>query len=300
MKVNQLGPGFFAQVQGLSLADVVARDDAYSAVRAAFEEHSVLLFRNQSVTNELQVAFSKRFGPLKPATVGTLAEGSPYSILTNMDGNGGLLAGNDKETLRGLANRLWHTDGTFKATPALASALSARILPSAGSETQFASTRCAWEALPDAMRVRLEHSYAWHDLFHSWEKAASLFAVNPALARERKELRPHCWRMHWRNPVNGRTALYIASHAYAIEGMADEEAQSLIDELIAFCTTPERIWSHAWQPGDIVIWDNRSTLHRARPWPANQPRHMVRTTIAASECDGLQGMRPAARGAAIA
>jgi len=296
MQIKKLGNGFFSEVEDINLTDVINQDEAYTFVRAAFEEHSVLLFRNQPMTNELQVAFSKRFGALIPATIGTLAEGSPFSILTNMDSKGGLLAPNDKETLRGLANRLWHTDASFKTTPALASVLSARTLPSSGGETEFASTRCGWENLPDKMRKRLKNAYAWHDFFYSRAKAATLFASNRAFALEKNTLQPNCWRMHWRNPFNGRSSLYIASHAYAIEGIPDKEAQALIEELIDFCTTPERTWAHSWRPGDVVMWDNRAVLHRARPWPTNEARHMVRTTIVASEADGLEHIRPETAG----
>ena len=290
MEVKQLGPGFFAEVRGVGLADVAARDDAYAAVRAAFEEHSVLLFRRQPIANELQVAFSQRFGPLEIAKVASLGEGTPFSILTNVDrATGQLVPPDHKEALRARANQLWHTDSCIKTPPALASVLSARTIPPTGGETEFASMRRAWERLPDAMRKRLADAYAWHDYAHSRGKIAPHLASD----REKSALPPVCWRMRWRNPANGRDSLYIASHTYAIEGMPNEEAQALLTELIAAATGPGCTWLHRWQPGDVVMWDNRAILHRGRPWPDDKPRHMIRTTISAADADGLAEMWPA-------
>ncbi len=289
MDVKQLGPGFFAEVRGVGLADVATNINVYAAVRAAFEEHSVLLFRNQPITDELQVAYSQRFGPLEIAKVASLGEGTPFSILTNIDRNTGELVPPDhKEAMRARANQLWHSDSTFKIPPALASVFSARTIPPTGGETEFASMRCAWERLPDAMRKRLANAYAWHDYAHSRGKIAPHLASE----REKNALPPVCWRMRWRNPANGRDSLYIASHTYAIDGLANAEAQALLAELTAITTAPGCTWLHRWQPGDVVMWDNRAILHRGRPWPDDKPRHMVRTTISATEADGLAEMRP--------
>ena len=288
MEVKQLGPGFFAEVRGVGLAEVAANDSAYGAVRAAFEEHSVLLFRRQPITDELQVAFSKRFGPLEIAKVASIGEGTPFSILTNLDGKGGVVASDHKEALRARANQLWHTDSSFKTTPALASVFSARTIPPAGGETEFASMRRAWERLPDTLRAQLAHACAWHDYAHSRGKIAPHLASE----REKNALPPVRWRMCWRNPVNGRDSLYVASHTYAIDGMTNDAAQALIADLIDAATAPGCTWLHRWEPGDVVVWDNRAVLHRGRPWPDDQPRHMVRTTISATEADGLTGLRP--------
>ncbi|HJQ61441.1 MAG TPA: TauD/TfdA family dioxygenase, partial [Burkholderiales bacterium] len=166
--VKMLGPGFAAEVRGVGLADVAAGDEAYNAVRAAFEAHSVLLFRNQRITDELQVAFSRRFGPLETAKAASLGEGTPFSILTNVDrATGALVPPDHKEALRARANQLWHTDSCFKAPPALASLLSARTIPTRGGETEFASTRRAWERLPEKRRAQLANAYAWHDYAYS-------------------------------------------------------------------------------------------------------------------------------------
>jgi len=290
MELKLLGPGFAAEVRGVSMADVAERDDAYREVRAAFEQHSVLLFRGQPVTDELQVAYSKRFGPLELAKAASRAEGTPFSVLTNVEPDGSLVPPNHKEALRARANQLWHTDSCFKDPPALASVLSVRILPGSGGETEFASKRLGWERLPEPTRARLENACAWHDYAHSRGK------ISPQMIseRERSTLPPVRWRIRWRNPANGRDSLYLASHTYAIDGMPRDEAQNLLAELIDHVTAPGQTYLHHWQPGDIIMWDNRCILHRGRPWPDDQPRHIVRTTITATDADGLAELRPAA------
>jgi alpha-ketoglutarate-dependent 2,4-dichlorophenoxyacetate dioxygenase len=288
MELRPLGPGFCAEVLGVRLADVAERADAHAAVRAAFDEHSVLVFRGQPVTDELQVAYSKRFGPLEIAKVASLGEGTPFSILTNIDRTtGNLVPPDHKEALRARANQLWHTDSSFKETPALASVLSARIIASTGGETEFASMRSAWERLPAAMQARLAEAIAHHDYAHSRAKIAPHLASE----RERSALPRVRWPMRWRNPANGRDALYIASHACAIEGMPQDDALALLDELMALATAPGCTYLHTWAPGDVIMWDNRATVHRGRPWPDDEPRHVVRTTISATDSDGLADMQ---------
>ena len=290
-ELKVIGPGFGAEVLGVGLADVAERDDAYRAVRAAFEEHSVLLFRGQPVSDEVQAAFSRRFGPLEIAKVASLGEGTPYSILTNIDrATGKLVPPDHKEALRARANQLWHTDSSYKETPALASVFSARIIAPVGGETEFASMRRAWERLPEAKRARLMDAYAWHDYAHSRGKIAPHLASD----REKNAMPPVRWRIRWRNPANGRDSLYVASHTYAIDGMPKDEALKLLEELIDFATAPGQTYLHRWLPGDVIMWDNRCVLHRGRPWPNDQPRHMVRTTISATDADGLADLRPAA------
>jgi len=292
MELKMLGPGFAAEVRGVGLADVAERDEAYAWVRAAFEAHSVLVFRGQPITNELQLAYSRRFGPLEIAKAASRGEGTPFSVLTNIEPDGSLVPPDHKESLRARANQLWHTDSCFKDPPALASVLSARVIAPVGGETEFASTRLGWDRLPDTMRARLANACAWHDYAHSRGKIAPHLASE----RERTTLPPVRWRVRWRNPANGRDSLYIASHTCAIDGVAKEEALELIEQLIAHVTAPGHTYLHRWQPGDVIMWDNRCVLHRGRPWPDDKPRHIVRTTISATDADGLAGLRPARTG----
>jgi len=288
MEVIPVGPGFAAEIRGIGMTEVAADAAAYAAVRAAFEEHSVLVFRDQPITDELQVAFSRRFGPLEVAKAASRGEGTPFSILTNIEPDGTLVPPDHKEALRARANQLWHTDSCFKIPPALASVLSARVVASTGGETEFVSMRRAWQNLDADFRSKLDNAYAWHDYAHSRGKIASHLASE----RERSTMPPVSWRIRWRNPVNGRDALYIASHTCGIEGMADKDALKLINELEALATRPDGIYQHRWRAGDVVMWDNRATMHRGRPWPDDQPRNMMRTTISASDADGLAAMWP--------
>jgi alpha-ketoglutarate-dependent 2,4-dichlorophenoxyacetate dioxygenase len=289
MEVTPLAEGFGAELAGIGLVDVASSDTAYRAVRALFDAHSVLVFRGQSVSDDVQAAFSRAFGPLELVKVGSVGHGTFYSRLNNLGPDGTVVPENDRQIWRARANQLWHTDSSFKATPALASVLSARHLPSAGGETEFTSTRLAWEHLPPARQASFERAIVTHSYANSRDQ------IHPELmtAEERAALPPVRWRLTWRNPVNGRRALYIASHAYAIAGMGDNEAKALLAGLIAEATRPGRTYLHRWRPGDVVMWDNRATMHRGRPWPLAEPRVMVRTTIQARDEDGLAEVRPA-------
>ena len=294
MDIVPLGPGFAAELRGVTLADIAADDAVYAAARAAFEQHSVLVFRNQEVTDEGQLAFSRRFGPPEVTKVGSLGTGSHFVILSTIGPDGKVVPPDHRLAMRNKANQLWHTDSSFKRVPALTSVLSARIIPARGGETEYVSTRLAFERLDPALREKLANSFAWHDYAHS----RGQIAADLASPEERAALPPQCWRMVWKNPVNGRGALYLASHAYAVEGMEPAAGKKLIDELMAAATAPGTSYVHAWQSGDVVMWDNRATMHRGRPWPAHEARLMVRTTISATEADGLGTMHPPSRQAA--
>jgi alpha-ketoglutarate-dependent 2,4-dichlorophenoxyacetate dioxygenase len=288
MEVIPLGPGFAAELRGITLADVASDNAAYEAARAAFEEHSVLVLRNQDVTDEIQLAFSRRFGPPEVTKVGSEGTGSHFVTLSTIGPDGKVVPADHRMQMRAKANQLWHTDSSFKRVPALTSILSARIIPEHGGETEYVSTRLAYERLDPDLRERLKNSFAWHDYAHS----RGQIATGLASAEERAALPPQCWRMVWTNPVNRRGALYLASHAYAVEGMEPEAGKKLIDDLTAATTAPGKSYLHEWRKGDVVMWDNRATMHRGRPWPSHEARLMIRTTISASEADGVGNMRP--------
>jgi alpha-ketoglutarate-dependent 2,4-dichlorophenoxyacetate dioxygenase len=287
MEAIQIGPGFAAEMRGVTLADVINNDAAYAEVRAAFEKHSVLVFRSQNVSDDSQLAFSRCFGPPELTKVGSLGTGTHFVILTTIDKDGKVVPPDHRYAMRNKANQLWHTDSSFKSTPALTSILSARIIPARGGETEFVSTRLAFERLDSEQQQRLENSFAWHHYGHSRRKIAPDLATSDELAA----LPPQCWRMVWTNPANGRKALYIASHAYAVEGMEPKEGEKLINDLTVHATALGTRYTHSWRSGDVVMWDNRATMHRGRPWPAHEARHMVRTTIQATAADGLESMR---------
>jgi alpha-ketoglutarate-dependent 2,4-dichlorophenoxyacetate dioxygenase len=289
MEIVPLGPSFAAELRGVTLSEIAADDAAYAAARAAFEEHSVLIFRGQEeVTDDAQLAFSRRFGPPEVTKVGSQGAGTHFVILSTIGEDGKVVPANHRLALSNKANQLWHTDSSFKPVPALTSVLSARIIPMRGGETEYVSTRLAFERLDLGLRKKLENSFAWHDYAHSRGQIAPDLA-NP---EERAALPPQCWRLAWKNPANGRSAIYVASHAYAIEGMEQVAGKKLIDELMDAATAPGTGYVHRWRSGDVVMWDNRATMHRGRPWPAHEARLMVRTTVSATDADGLETMRP--------
>src|SRR5256885_391549 len=236
MDVIPLGPGFAAELRGVTLADVASDDAAYAAARAAFEEHSVLVLRNQEVTDEIQLAFSRRFGPAEVTKVGSQGTGTHFVILSTIGPDGKVVPPDHRIALRNKANQLWHTDSSFRRVPALTSILSARIIPARGGETEFVSTRLAFERLDPSLREKLENSFAWHDYAHS----RSQITADLASPEERAALPPQCWRMVWKNPAHGRGAIYLASHAYAVESMEPAAGKKLIDELMAAASARRR------------------------------------------------------------
>ena len=288
MELVPLGLGFGVEVKGVSLLDVASDADAYKAVRAAFEEHSLLVFRDQDIADDVQVAYSRAFGPLELTKLASLGAGSFYSKLTNRGINGEIVPPTDRQVLVAQANALWHTDSSFKKIPALASVLTARVLPNEDGDTEFTSTRLAWERLPADLQERLKNAVATHSYANSRDQ------IHPDLANaeERKALPPVRWRLNWRNPTNDRRALYVASHAYAIDGMDDRDARQMLAQLLDEATRREFVYTHKWRTGDAVMWDNRAMLHRGRPWDYSKERSMVRTTISATDADGLSEVRP--------
>jgi alpha-ketoglutarate-dependent 2,4-dichlorophenoxyacetate dioxygenase len=178
-----------------------------------------------------------------------------------------------------LANQLWHTDSSFKPVPAMASLLSGREVPPAGGETEFVSMRRTWDALPEAMRARLEGRVVVHSILYSRSTIApGLF--DPEHERGLPPVRQALVRA---NPVNGRRTIYIGSHAWYIEGVDYAESRRILDELLALTTQPERVYQHRWRQWDLVMWDNRCVLHRGRPWDSQHHRRVMRRTTVAGE-----------------
>jgi alpha-ketoglutarate-dependent 2,4-dichlorophenoxyacetate dioxygenase len=296
MKLSPLGPGFGVEVRDISILDAATSEDAFAVVESAFEEHSVLLFRKQEITDAIQIAYSRGFGPLELGKVGSRSAGGFLGTISNIADDGLLLPPDDKSWLVAAANQLWHTDSSFLARPAKASVLSAHTVPAVGGETEFCSTRLAWERLPADRQAELQGMIVEHAYFHSRD----MIAPNLMTPEQRGAMPAVEWHMTWPNLKNGRRSLYIASHAGAIRGTPQAEAKSLLDELRTGATAEGCTYLHRWQPGDVVMWDNRATMHRGRPWPSDSGRKMVRTTIKATAADGLAEVRPATRIAAAA
>lgn len=278
-RLRPLHPCFGVSVHGFSFPPQDNIDDASAQwLRETLDQHSLLVFPATSINVRQQVQFSQALGPLEVAISGLSDDryGRHVSNLSNLDADGNVVSPTDSKMLSHAANRLWHTDSTFKPIPALASILSARQLPPTGGETEFASTRAAWQDLDSKMRASIEHSYAIHDFSHSRAKVAKNL-VDDELKRK---LPPQRRPLVRTNPRTGKRSIYIASHACAVEGMDNTEATQLIDELLNHCTQSQYVYRHQWQTGDLVVWDNRATIHRGRPWDdANYARVMYRTTV---------------------
>ncbi len=291
MEVVPLHADFGAEIRGVSLLDIVCSEALQREVRAAFEQYSVLLWRGQDVSDDVQATFARGFGALERTKVGSGGAGSIYARMNNIGPDGKIVAPSDRAMLIAKANQLWHTDSSFKQLPALASVLSARVIPEDGGGTEFVSTRVAWAKLPDERKAQLLEL----DAIHSY--ASSRDQVDPGMMsdEERNALPPVQWRLTWRNPVNGCQALYIASHVGAIAGMPKDRSGELLRELMEHATQPECRYVHRWQPGDVVMWDNRATMHRGQPWRGGEPRSIVRVTISATDTDGLDDLRPRLR-----
>jgi alpha-ketoglutarate-dependent 2,4-dichlorophenoxyacetate dioxygenase len=273
-----LHPRFGVEIVGIDVRQV---DDAtFAGIVAAFNDHSVLLFRGQTLSDEEQVAFSRRFGPLE-TTIRTVVSHEGYlpeiSNLANVDAEDRLIPRGDTRLLFNAGNQMWHSDSSFKRVPAMASLLSGREVPPVGGETQFASMRVAYEGLPEAMKRRLEGKVAIHSFVYSRGLVGDgLLAPDHA-----DQVPPVPQALVRTNPVNGRKAFFAGSHACEIVGMPTAQARALLRELLEAATRPELIYTHRWQPGDLVMWDNRCVLHRGRPWDDGRYRRVMhRTTVA--------------------
>jgi len=284
MRVTPLHEEFGVEVHGLDLRHVTLAS-GYGDIRAAFEAQSLLLFRDQHLSDEEHLAFARLFGPLEDREVRPEPEICPVS---NVAVDGTTAPEDDSLTLNLKANQLWHTDSTFLPAPALANVLQARILPSTGGETEFVSTRAGWRRLNPSLQEKARTAVLWHRYAHSRAR------IDPGLAREAlfAKWRDQAWRAVWLNPVTGEEALYIASHAYAVDGMGEAEGAALINDLIAAVTGGDAVYAHSWQPGDVLLWDERAALHRGRPWPYQEPRTLVSICVTARDCDGLASVRP--------
>jgi alpha-ketoglutarate-dependent 2,4-dichlorophenoxyacetate dioxygenase len=278
LQTRSLHPLFGVEILGV---DVRRADDAtFAEIVDAFEEHSVLLFRGQSLGDEEQIAFSRRFGPLETRIRSVITEARyvpEVSHLANVDDDGRLIPPGDKRNLFNAGNQMWHSDSSFKRVPALASLLSAREVPPEGGETQFASMRVAYAQMPGDMQRRLEGKVA----IHSFEYSRGLVGAGLLPPEHAAQVPPVPQALVRVNPRNGRKNFYVGSHACEIVGMPTDEARALLRDLLARATRPELVYTHRWQGGDLVMWDNRCALHRGRPWDEGKYRRVMhRTTIA--------------------
>ena len=277
MEQTPLHNDFGVELHGVDLKQATA-DHLYPEIRAAFEEHSLLLIRGQDWDDDDILRFGRLFGKIENRTDGP----DFVSPVSNVLPDGSVLEP-DAQRLKDLqANMLWHTDSTFLPIPSLANIITGRVVPSEGGTTELVSTRAGLARLPEELKSVLSGKLR-HRLTHSRAK------IDPDLARAEHitKWNEETWPGIWTNPVNGRDAAYIASHACGIVGMDDADAQDTIDQIIAHLTSEEAVYAHHWQVGDVLIWDERATLHRGMPWPYDQARTLASICVSASKQDGL-------------
>jgi alpha-ketoglutarate-dependent taurine dioxygenase len=262
---------FGAVVTGLRLAELDT--EAFGALYAAWLDRALLIFPGQHLSREEQVAFARRFGPME----------FDIAPLSNVRSDGSLRPddGSDDVVKILKGNMGWHQDSTYMPVQAKGAVFSCEVAPKAGGETGFADMRAAYDALSDALRVRVERLSAHHSLAYSQGRlghahkpgsAYSGYGFHGGAAPLRPLVKVH--------PETGRKALAIGRHAYGVPELDPDESARLLDELVDLACRPPRVWTHRWSPGDVVVWDNRALLHRALPWDMAEPRVMWHSRIA--------------------
>jgi alpha-ketoglutarate-dependent 2,4-dichlorophenoxyacetate dioxygenase len=272
-------PEFGGLVSGIDITQPITPVDV-AAIEAGMAKFAVLVFRDQHVTDEQQAAFSRHFGPLEEAT-GDLRPVAERRIsmalndISNLDKDGRVMARDDRRRLFGLGNMLWHSDSSFKAAPARYSLLSARVIPGEGGNTEFADMRAAYDALDAGTRAQIEAYVCEHSQLYS----RGQLGYTDFTEEERRQCVPVRQRLVRRHPVTGRKSLFLSTHIGAIDGLPVPEAVMLIKDLVEHATQRQFVYAHVWRPFDLVIWDNRATMHRARRYDATQVRDLRRTTV---------------------
>ena len=278
LTVRKVHPHVGAEVTGIDLREPMD-SETFETVRDAFHKHSVLVFRDQDITDDQQVAFSRRFGELEKTSFAIAAPNPYIYYLSNVDDDGNVLEPDAKRRHFLEVNARWHTDSSFREIPAMASILSGREVPSAEGDTCYASMRVGYASLPEEKRKQIEDLVGMHHYAYS----LSLFADSGVSQAEKDELPPVPHPIVRTHTPTGERSLYVSGHIESIQGMPVEEGRALAGELIDWCTRPEYVYRHKWQRYDLVMWDNRCALHRATVIPAKERRIMHRTTIAGDE-----------------
>jgi alpha-ketoglutarate-dependent 2,4-dichlorophenoxyacetate dioxygenase len=280
INVTPLHPHIGAEVRGADLSKPVS-SDLLADIEAASNRHAVLVFPDQSLTDEQHLEFSRLLGPLE--AIPKYVRGERHRLrapemtdVSNLDEKGHILPLDDSRRTYNLGNQLWHTDSSFKPVPAKYSLLLAREITPTGGETEFADMRAAYDALPDERKRQLEGLVVEHSIFRS----RSQIGFRDFNEEVFKGLPPVQQVLVRRHSGSGRKTLYLASHASHVIGWPIEAGRQLIEELIEFATQPQFVYQHHWRVGDLVMWDNRCTMHRGRPYDeAKYRRVMHRSTI---------------------
>lgn len=275
LEISPLRTDFVARVTGVDVINGMSAE-VFATLRRALDDHGVLIFPGQPVTDEQQIAFSGWWGDMEPTKGVNPASGTVFARQSNLDiGTGQIIPPQDRRMDYQKGNYQWHADSTFKKVPSLCSILTARIVPDEGGNTEFVSTRAAYESLPDELRAKLDTLVVEHDFSVSRGRVGFKFTAEEAA------LYPPVWHpLVQTNPATGRRSLLIGAHASTIVGWPREDGEALLADLLEHATRPTAIYSHPWAAGDIVIWDNRSVLHRATAYDSVRYRRLMqRTTI---------------------
>lgn len=279
--IRAIQPAFAGEVSGVDITKPVAPADV-AAIEAGMDKYAVLVFRDQKLTDEQQMAFSLNFGALENARGGNVTKPGDHRLPTGMNDVSNLgkdhkpLARDSRQRLFNLGNMLWHSDSSFRAIPAKYSLLSARVVNPKGGDTEFADMRAAYDALDDETRREIDGYVCEHSLMYS---RGSLGFLDYSDA-EKELFKPVRQRLVRTHPVTGRRSLYLSSHAGTILGMPMPEARIILRDVTEHAVQPRFVHVHTWKLDDLVMWDNRQTMHRGRRYDESQPRDVRRTTVA--------------------
>lgn len=292
--IKPVAPAFGAELLDCDLRTDCSPELA-QRVAAAMDRYGVCVLRNQQIGDEEQIAFSRLFGPLEKSP--NFGRGDSETVrmrfpelfdVSNLDEQNKILPDSDRRRSFRLANLMWHTDSSFQPGGAGYSLLSARVVPTAGADTEFADMRAAYDSLPAASKARLEGLAAEHSTFYSRSLIGYQFTEEEL--RRRKPTLQHVVQTH---PRSGRRSLYLGSHASHIVGMPVEEGRALLKELLEIATQERFVYRHKWQVGDLLIWDNRCTMHRATPFDDQSERRDLRRTTVVGDLPPVDMAMPA-------
>jgi alpha-ketoglutarate-dependent 2,4-dichlorophenoxyacetate dioxygenase len=282
--IRGLHPFIGGEATGVDLREPLDRTEV-AAIEAGMDRHAVLVFPGQELTDAQQVAFSLNFGDIEKAVGGDLTRAEEkrlsldFADVSNLDRDQNIKPRDDRHRLFGLANRLWHSDSSFRAIPAKYSLLSGRVIPEAGGDTEFADMRAAYDALDDATKREIEDLVCEHSLLYS-RAQLGFTELSPEEQRMFKPVRQRLVRTH---PVTGRKSLFLSSHIGTIVGWPMPEARDLIRELTEHATQRQFVYAHRWRVNDLVVWDNRQTMHRVRRFADTSVKRDVRRTTVAGD-----------------
>ena len=276
--ITPLTPGFAGEVGPIDLREVRDRE-TLEAIRAGMDKYAVLVFRDQDFTNDEQLDFAQRFdGTLHARTSSAAISGNRFgnealADVSNVGADGKIREASDRKRASAVANRLWHTDASFVDPPGRYSMLSARVVPPVRADTEFADMRAAYDALDAETSATIEGLRVHHTIVHSRHVLGFDFSDD-----EKEKLKGADHPLVRTIPTSGRKALYLASHAEHVVGWPVPEGRLLLTDLMAHATQKPFTYQHVWRPHDFVIWDNRCTMHRARPFDDQKHRRELRRT----------------------